>query len=35
VPDPVWRIIWGESVSQSNFSVYIDASTGEFKEKLR
>jgi hypothetical protein len=34
-PDPVWRIIWGESVSQSNFSVYVDASTGQFREKLR
>jgi hypothetical protein len=34
-PDPVWRVIWGESVGTSNFSVYVDASTGEFKEKLR
>jgi hypothetical protein len=34
-PNPVWRVIWGESVSQSNFSVYVDASTGDFKEKLR
>lgn len=34
-PDPVWRIIWGESVGTSNFSVYVDASTGDFKEKLR
>src|SRR5205085_12154441 len=33
-PDPVWRIIWGESAATSNFSVYVDASTGEFKEKL-
>ena len=33
-PDPVWRIIWGPSASQSNFSVLIDASTGDFKEKL-
>lgn len=33
--NPVWRIIWGESVSQSNFSVYVDASTGDFREKLR
>jgi hypothetical protein len=33
-PDPVWRIIWGESPATSNFSVYVDASTGEFKEKL-
>lgn len=34
-PDPVWRVIWGESVGTSNFSVYVDASTGDFKEKLR
>jgi hypothetical protein len=33
-PDPVWRVIWGESVSTSGFSVYVDASTGDFKEKL-
>src|SRR5207302_951984 len=29
-PDPVWRVIWGESPATSNFSVYVDASTGEF-----
>jgi hypothetical protein len=34
-PNPVWRVIWGESVGTSNFSIYVDASTGEFKEKLR
>lgn len=33
-PDPVWRVVWGESVGTSNFSVYVDASTGDFKEKL-
>jgi hypothetical protein len=33
-PDPVWRVIWGESVGTSNFSVYVDASTGDYKEKL-
>jgi hypothetical protein len=33
-PDPVWRVIWGESASTSNFSVLVDASTGDFKEKL-
>jgi len=33
-PDPVWRVIWGESASTSNFSVYVDASTGDYKEKL-
>lgn len=32
--DPVWRIIWGESVGTSDFSVYVDASTGEYKETL-
>ena len=34
-PDLAWRIIWGTSVSTSNFSVYVDASTGEFLEILR
>jgi hypothetical protein len=33
-PSPVWRIIWGESLGTSNFSVFVDASTGEFKEKM-
>ena len=33
-PDPVWRVIWGESLGTSNFSVFVDASTGEFKEKM-
>lgn len=33
-PDPVWRVIWGESASTSNFSVYVDAMTGEYKEKM-
>lgn len=31
-PDVVWRVIWGESVSKSNFSVFVDASTGSFLE---
>jgi len=30
---PVWRVIWGESVGTSNFSVYVDASLGHFLEK--
>jgi len=34
-PDPAWRIIWGESVGVSNFSVLIDASTGAFLETMR
>jgi hypothetical protein len=31
-PDPSWRVIWGESVGTSNFSVYVDCSTGAFQE---
>jgi len=34
-PDPVWRIVWGESVGTSNFSVLIDASTGAYLETMR
>ncbi|HLK64016.1 MAG TPA: hypothetical protein VKU19_11285 [Bryobacteraceae bacterium] len=33
-PDPVWRVIWGESVGTSNFSVYVDSSTGMYQEKM-
>ena len=31
-PDPAWRIVWGASAGTSNFSVLIDASTGEYLE---
>ena len=34
-PDLAWRIVWGESVSASKYSVFVDASTGEFLEKVR
>jgi hypothetical protein len=34
-PDLAWRVIWGESVGTSNYSVYVDASTGKFLEKMR
>ncbi len=33
-PDPAWRVIWGESVGTSNFSVLVDASTGEYLQTL-
>jgi len=33
-PNPAWRMIWGESVGTAGFSVFIDASTGEFLETL-
>ena len=32
--DPVWRLVWGESVGTSDFSIYIDASTGYYTETL-
>jgi len=28
-PDPAWRVVWGESVGTSTFSVFVDASTGD------
>lgn len=33
-PNPVWRVVWGESVGTSNFSIFVDASTGEYKERM-
>ena len=32
--DPAWRVIWGESVGTSSFSVFVDASTGKFVEVM-
>ncbi len=34
-PRPTWRVIFGPSVSQSKFSVFVDATTGKFVRKLR
>lgn len=34
-PDPVWRVIWGDSPGTSNFSVLVDASTGAYLETMR
>jgi len=34
-PYPLWRVIWGESVGTSDFSVLIDAATGDYKQTLR
>jgi hypothetical protein len=33
-PDPVWRVVWGESVSTAIVSVFIDATTGGFLETV-
>jgi len=32
-PDLTWRVIWGESVSTSDYSVFVDATTGKYLEK--
>ncbi len=29
-PNPAWRVFWGESVSLSGYSVFVDATTGEY-----
>src|SRR5438876_151399 len=35
LPDLTWRVIWGDSVGTSNFSVFVDATTGEYLETMR
>jgi hypothetical protein len=34
-PNPAWRVIWGESVGASNFSIFIDTSTGLYLQTMR
>lgn len=34
-PDPAWRVVWGESVGTSAFSVFVDASVGTYLETMR
>lgn len=34
-PDPAWRVVWGESVGTSSFSIFVDASTGGYLETMR
>jgi hypothetical protein len=29
-PGPAWRVYWGESVSTSAYSIFVDATTGEY-----
>jgi hypothetical protein len=29
-PDPAWRVFWGESVSGAEWSVFVDATTGQY-----
>lgn len=32
-PDPTWRVYWGESISTSDYSVFVDATTGKAVER--
>src|SRR5205809_2011767 len=34
-PNPTWRVIWGETIATSNYSVFVDASTGQYLQTLR
>jgi hypothetical protein len=34
-PNPAWRVIWGTSPATANYSIYVDASTGEYLERMR
>lgn len=33
-PDLTWRVQWGDSVATSDYSVYVDATTGKFLDKV-
>lgn len=34
-PDLAWRIYWGESISTSQYTVFIDATTGKYLDRIR
>jgi hypothetical protein len=34
-PNPTWRILWGASISAAEYSVFIDATTGKFLQRIR
>jgi hypothetical protein len=33
-PDVTWRVIWGSSVGTSDYSVFVDGTTGQFLERM-
>jgi hypothetical protein len=33
-PDVTWRVIWGDSVGTSDYSVFVDATTGKYLERM-
>jgi hypothetical protein len=34
-PDPAWRVYWGNSVSTSGYSIFVDATTGDYLATAR
>ncbi len=34
-PNPAWRVIWGRSIATSGYSIFVDASTGEYLATAR
>lgn len=34
-PDPAWRVLWGSSASSAEYSVFVDATTGAYLQKVR
>jgi hypothetical protein len=34
-PNPAWRVFWGESVSTSPYSIFVDATTGQYLATAR
>ncbi len=34
-PNPTWRVIWGESVSRSGYSIFVDTVTGSYLQTGR
>jgi hypothetical protein len=33
-PDVTWRVVWGQSVGTSDYSVFVDGTTGKYLEKM-
>lgn len=34
-PNPAWHILWGETIGSSDYSVFVDCSTGKYLQTLR
>lgn len=34
-PNPSWRVVWGDTISQSGYSIFVDTATGEYLQTGR